>query len=176
VARLQLLSERRPSQETRTVVGAALRTATDWVGIALGQSWLDQTRSTPEVTLSTTVCGDTVKVHAGWVPVSRSWIGMDRPAAAVPTTGVTVTSAAVHGPVGVGSAVLGVVVGVPPDSCGLPADEPDPRELAGEGLVRVRAAVMLARPSVEEPPAPSRWAIPKTSANAVASTSDRRNQ
>ncbi len=49
------------------------------VGIAVGQSWLDQIRSLPEAIFTTSVSGETLNVQAGWMPWSRSTISDRRP-------------------------------------------------------------------------------------------------
>ena len=61
-------SERRPLQITGTSTGCPLRTTTSFVGIAVGQSWLDQIRSWPETIFTTMLSGETSNVQAGWVP------------------------------------------------------------------------------------------------------------
>jgi hypothetical protein len=69
VERLQSASDRRPLHTTGTVAGASLRTTTACLGTAVGQSWVDQIRSGPEVILSTSEAAETSQVQAGDVRV-----------------------------------------------------------------------------------------------------------
>jgi hypothetical protein len=113
---LQVPSLRWPSHVTGTLVSRPLRITTDCRGIAVGQSCVDQTRSGPDVTLSTSDRGETRKVHAGVVRVvsSRSTTVL-RPAYARPgRCAVTSMSPSEHGPDGTASGDLvrcGFVVG-----------------------------------------------------------------
>ena len=164
-----------------------MRTTTAFFGTAAAQSWVDQIRSLPEVTLTTSDSADTSQVQAGeTLVVSSSVKPTDRPAYAGPlTVGVATTSLPTHGPLGTAS---GVGVGV-----GVTVRAALPFTLPVRAAVRVAAArgvwtVLLVGAEVEasaptgcavgppEPPLPSSRAIPKTSANATATTSSRRVQ
>ena len=59
------------SRRRRRRSASPLRATTSVVGIASGQSWLDQIRSGPQVIFTTRSPGETWKVHAGWRPSSR---------------------------------------------------------------------------------------------------------
>ena len=66
VDRVQSLSERWPLHATSTVAGVSLRTTTDSFGTAPWQSCVDQMRSEPLVTLTTSECAETSKSQAWW--------------------------------------------------------------------------------------------------------------
>lgn len=104
-ARVQPRSDLRPLQLTWIDVGAALRTITVVDRIADGQSWVDHTFPVDVNTFATKVFAVTSNVHAGRIPLSWSTSGTTWPAAAVPSTGATVTSSAAQGPSGSAGAV-----------------------------------------------------------------------
>lgn len=173
---LQVLSERRPLQLTSIVVGTALRTTTSRRGIDPGQSWLDQIRSVPEITRTTTVFDETANVQAGWVPPSCSLIMILPPAAAFLVTGVNATWSARQAPVGTASGVA-LAFGVPLAVGDLVSTGPACRlafRLGGEIWLCVAAVVALVG-GADAPP-PSSLPIPNTKANATSSSTPRRAQ
>jgi len=62
-------------EEVRPTFEGCRKLDSDFFGlIEDGQSWLDQIRSAPLVIFTTTLSGETLKVHAGAIPVSASRI------------------------------------------------------------------------------------------------------
>ena len=128
------------------------------------------------MTFATSDFEDTSKVQAGWTPVSCRVSSTALPAGWSATTGVTVISSSWHGPSGCARAAL----------CGVPVGDAEP-VLSGRGpsgppfpgvgfvdLPSFEAAGVAE--SGSPPPEPSTCARPQTIANAVPSTSARRNQ
>ncbi len=179
------LSDRRPLQTTSTVSARVRRGTTSSVGMAAGQSWLDQMRSRPEVIFRATDSGETVHVQAGDDRVVRSSAMVTSPpACASSTRGVTTTSASSQGPVGWGS---GARVGLA--GCEVPevtSGETTAEGTAGDGencegvaeLADSSAPTTLA--DAGSPPSPvvlpSSFAIPTTRSTATPSTRARRSQ
>ena len=104
---MQSLSERWPFQATETSTGWSLRTTTDCLGTAPEHSCVDQIRSLPEVTLTTSAREETSQVQAGEESVVSVIVNTTgRPAyAAFLTDGVATTSLSEHGPAGLASGV-----------------------------------------------------------------------
>ncbi len=133
---MQSASERWPFHRTDTVVGWSWRTTTSWLRHRPRQSWVDQIRSVAAVTFTSRVFGETVQ-RAGRrrrvVRVSAKTTGV--PAYAVPfTAGLTTTSLAAHGPLGLASGVgvVGVLEALVP-FFGLPLDGAAVDEGRGRG-------------------------------------------
>ncbi len=135
MVRLQSASERWPFQAIETVVDASLRTTTDCLGTAPPQSWVDQNRSFPEVTLTTRWSGDTTQLQAGATFVVRVMVRITgRPAyAGLTTDGTTTTSLSSQVPLGAARGVGGAL-------------EPAARLVReGVGVVGAVVAVAVAR-------------------------------
>ncbi len=167
---------------TGTVVVTPLRTTTSRLGTALGQSWVLQIRSEPEVTLTTTDEDETEKVQAGWVPCSWSAMVTRPPAHACAIEGVTLTSSSAHGPLGATSGTAEpealAAPGVEATAVGPTGSTAALREAAG-GFVGAEFAAEFAAVSPDgasDPPAPTSLPIPKTRSSATATTRARRTQ
>ena len=180
VGALAVPGHRRPS------TGWSLRTTTDCFGTAAAQSWVDQIRSLPEVTLTTSGARTRPRCRPATtsvVSVSVNTTGW--PAYAGPSTDGVATDVAV----GAGARRDGQrgrrrrgrrrrSAG----PCRCPAR--GVRRRGGGGSWPVAAGVPCSRrrrPTARasgppEPPLPSRRAIPKTRANATATSSSRRVQ
>jgi hypothetical protein len=187
-----------------TAVGTSRRSTTARRGTEAGQSWVDQTRSAPEVIFSASEEGETSHVQAGvarLVSLTVSTTGLTAKARPV-TEGTATTSLLGHGPVGCASALADlpprpVAVGVGPVSA--PSDRPvgapvgavapvggvDPVGTDGVGdpdVADMDAGVDSSAPTgcADGPlaglPPPTRWAIPNTSSSANPSRSSRRVQ
>ena len=164
-------SDRRPFQVTGTTTGWPLRTTTLAVGMAFGQSWLDQILSLPEAILTTMLSGDTAKVHAGWVPVSWSSMATGVPAQARGTDGTTLTSSAAQSPLGGSRGTWAFARTLIDGATGPMLDG------AAEAFVEVLLPVVTAwLPAASDPVPPRSFPIPKTSSSATAITTLRRTQ
>ncbi len=187
---LQSESERIALHVTSRVVGVSLRSTTDLVGTAFGQSWVDQMRSEPDVTLRTSESGATSNVQAGVAFVFSCIANVTAlPACAWSLMlGATTMSSTEQGPLGSGSAVavgllpallpavglwvavgLLLSVGAVPTGAGVGTAE----VLAEVGEDDTSAPTGRADGPLPPPPPPMKWATPKTSANATATSTSR---
>jgi hypothetical protein len=189
VVRLQLESERIPFHFTSTVAGVSLRTTTDLVGMAFGQSCVDQMRSEPEVIFTTKESAPTLKVQAGVDLVFSCMAKVTGlPACAWSLIdGVTTTSLTEQGPLGAGSAVgsevlaallptavLPLAVGLLDTVAAVAAGADDETlALGDDGVEEACAPTGRADGPLPPPPPPSSRARPKTSRKTSASRMSR---
>ena len=83
------------------MAGRLERATTSTAGTDFGHSWLDQMKSSPEISLTTTVDDETRKVQAAEsIDEISSPTATGLPATGELRTGVTTTSSSEHGPSG----------------------------------------------------------------------------